>query len=792
MAKTLQSQLILSLVDRVTAPARGIQAQMDRLNSRIAATNERASQIGSKLVTAAAQATGFALAMAQPVRAAMDLESAMADVRKVVDFPTPEAFRQFQDELVQMSTELPIAVTGLAEIAAAAGQAGIAGADLTRFTREAAQIGVAFDISAGEAGDAMAKMMTGLDLTIDEVVSLSDAMNHLSNAQASSAAQVLDVVRRAGAQGRQYGYTAEQTAAFASAMISAGAESDVAATSFMNMGRALTRGTSATKRQNAAYSQLGLNASDVAKRMQEDAVGTTVDVMERLSQLPKEMQAAISSDLFGDEARALGPLLTNLSLVHDSVGMVADQSLYAGSSLAEFRNRMKTFGATVQTFRNRLNALSIALGETLFPILTQVMEQITPIIVAIRDWIRINPELTARIIAVTGALISLRVALLALRFAGLTGRAGVLNLLALGMGTIGRAGASMAGAVGESIRLRCALAKMDGSKVGLIDKIGAGLRGLAGVTGLTAVSQGLAAVGAVIAGISAPVWLGVAVAVGAVGLAWKYWDRVSAIVSGVGAAISEKFAPVMEKLEPILKPLSPVIEDLGEAFAFVDEKIRAAAEFARNLVGGLFTREILTEGEQADLRARASKMTSDLIDYFAALPGKLLTIGSEMIQKLWDGMEAKFSGLLERVKAMADEISGPWRSILSGGRSDQPDLGTYNPATGTFEQAKAVGGHMRGRVPTLVGERGPEIVYPSRAGWVAHANQAKRLADLSRRARPSAMPSRSAPSQGSRPMNVTFGNIIVQGGANASARDISREIGREVQAELRGTFTDPY
>ena len=73
---------------------------------------------------------------------------------------------------------------------------------------------------------------------------------------------------------------------------------------------------------------------------------------------------------YRDEARALGPLLTNLNLVHESVGMVADESIYAGSSLAEFRNRMKTFGATVQTFRNRMNALSIALGETLFPALT--------------------------------------------------------------------------------------------------------------------------------------------------------------------------------------------------------------------------------------------------------------------------------------------------------------------------------------------------------------------------------------------------------------------------------------
>lgn len=222
----------------------------------------------------------------------------------------------------------------------------------------------------------------------------------------------------------------------------------------------------------------------------------------------------------------------------------------------------------------------------------------------------------------------------------------------------------------------------------------------------------------------------------------------------------------------------------------MDEKIRAAAEFARNLVGGLFTREILTEEEQVDLRARASKMTTDLIAYFAALPGQLMAIGGEMIQKLWDGMKSKWTEFQGWLSGIAESIAGAFRvpdtmpegAGIPGRQVPLPSIG----------QAKAVGGYMQSRIPTLVGERGPELIYPSRAGWVAHANKAKQLADLSRRTRPAAMPSRPPRSEGSRPVNVTFGNIVIQGGANASARDISRELGRTVQAELRGTFTDPY
>lgn len=796
MARTLQSQLILSLVDRVTAPARSVQASMDRLNGRLERTREQASEVGGRLVGASAQVAGFALALSQPVRAAMELESAMADVRKVVDFPTPEAFQQFQEELVAMSTELPIAVAGLAEIAAAAGQSGIAGADLTKFTREAAQIGVAFDISAGEAGDAMAKLMTGLGLTIPEVVSLSDAMNHLSNAQASSASEVLDVVRRVGAQGKMYGFTGEQVAAFGSAMIASGAQSDVASTSFLNMGRALTRGASATTRQAAAMDKLGLDSKAVARSMQEDAVGTTIDVMERLAALPAEVQASVSSDLFGDEARALGPLLTNLQLVRDSVGMVADESLYAGSSFEEFQNRMKTFGALAATFRNRLNALSITLGETLFPVLTQIMEQLTPIIAAVRDWIRVNPELTARIITATAAIMGLRVALLALRFAGLTGKAGVLSLLAYGMSTVGASAVAMGAAARENMRLQRSLAAMDGTKIGLFSRLGDGLRGIAGVRGLGLIARGVSAIAGVVAGISAPVWLAIAAAVAALGAAWRYWDRVSAIIAGVAGAIWERFKPAIEGFKAWLEPAEPVLRRVGDAFGWLGEKIGAAVDWAKNLTAGMFTREILTESEQAALRARAAQMTNNLIETLSALPGRLYSIGVEMFQRLWDGMKEKWASVIAWAGTLGETfraaVGDTMMGFLSGGRGPAPELGAWNPETGTFGQAKAVGGHMRGNIPTLVGERGPEIIYPSRAGWVAHAGQAKQLADLARRTRPSALPSRQGRSEGGRSVNVTFGNIIVQGGANASARDISREIGRTVQSELRGTFTDPY
>ena len=576
---TRTSQLIVELLDRVSGPARRVTDALgrvrgaagtgagsgvtDRLNAALERTNARLDVARSGVIDAVGSFYALQAAIASPVRSAMALESAMADVKKVVNFADDAEVSAFTGQLLDLTKTIPMTVEGLAEIAAAAGQAGIAKNDIIGFTEAAAKIGVAFDISAGDAGDAMAKMMTGLGMTLPEVVKLSDAMNHLSNAQASSAAEILDVVRRVGAQGKQYGFTAEQTAAFGSAMIASGAQADVAATSFMNMGRALTRGRSATKRQILALKELGLESEDVAKRMQDDAVGTTLDVMERIAALPAEMRAAVSSDLFGDEARALGPLLTNLDLVRESMGMVGDESKYAGSAFTEFGVRAKTFENRMTLFRNAMARVGIVIGNALLPPLTDLMNRLEPIIDRIGEWISANPQLVAGLLAAAAGFIAFRGAIAALSFVGLLGKSGALSVLAIGMSTVGRAAGGAYRAAAGSVALTTALARMDGSKVGVFDKLRAAMRGLAGVTGLTAIKGAIAGVATAVGAISAPVWLAIAAAVGAVGLAWKYWDKISAIMSGVGQALGEILAPALDAVRPVLEWFAP----FGEVIA---------------------------------------------------------------------------------------------------------------------------------------------------------------------------------------------------------------------------------
>ena len=768
---TLTSSLVVRLIDQVSGPARAVATSIlgiekaskggdfgARLAGAVERNNAALDNARGKLFDAVAGFYALKGAIGAPVKAAMDFESAMADVRKVVDFPTPQAFKDFQAQLVEMSKTVPLSVNGLAQIAAAAGQAGIAGEDIIRFTEAAAKVGVAFDISADQAGDAMAKMMTGLGMSIDETVLLSDAMNHLSNAQASKASEILDVVRRVGAQSKQFGYTATEVSAFASAMISAGAESEVAATSFRNMGIALTRGASATKRQRGAFETLGLDAEKVAKKMQEDAVGTTVKVLEQISKLPKEMQAAISSDLFGNEARALGPLLTNLQLVRDSLALVDEQSKFAGSSFKEFAIRSETFASTLQTFDNSLTALKISIGTALIPVIENLMGTLGPLMERFTAFSDAHPQLIGGLLAAAGGMVAVKVAAAGLRFVGLLGKGGALSMLSLGFNTVGRAAIRARGAIAGTIALQTALS--GGAAYSGMAKLTDAAGALVRVTpGLSLVGPALTAIGSALATISWPVVAVVAAVAGAGAMIWKYWDRVSSVFSGVARAIGEQLSPAVEAVKPYLEWMKPI----GGAIAAGWDKATAAISSFVSWIGSFFSREVLSEKDKAGFEhagyeaatrmiGAVKRKIGELVEWFRALPGKILAaIGTIDIGSLisFEGVSSRLSGIT---------------SYLGFG-SSEPAAATDGPAR---SGKRAKGGPVWPGGSFLVGENEPEIFTPKTGGTITPVSKL---------------------GGGS----VTWsGNIIVQGASDPveTARAVKRAVEDTLNQMMRGMHAD--
>ncbi|GAA4175200.1 phage tail tape measure protein [Shinella granuli] len=732
---TLTSSLIVRVLDQASGPARAISRSIlgirdaasraggmafgDRLQSAMQRNNAALDRTRGQVMDAVASFYVLKQALSAPIMSAVKFESAMADIDKVTNFD-PAGLKAYGKELRKLSvTEIPMAVNDLAALSAAAAQAGVPEADLFDFTKLTAKAAVAWDMSGGAAGLALAKIRTALNLTNEEVSKYADLVNYVSDSTAASAPEMIDFTNRVASQGEFFGYTKEQTLAFGAAMVSAGNTSEVAATSFRNMGRALTKGASATPRVAGAFKKLGMDSKKVAKAMQKDAVGTTLKVVEALGKLPEHMQASVMSDLFGDEARALAPLLNNTELLRKALAMTADEQAYLNSVGREFEKRAATSEYKLQRFKSQLNDVALTIGGALLPGLTKLLEPIGQLTLRFSDWAEAHPELIAQIVATTAAVVGLRIALVSLKWVGLMGRGGLLSALALGFNTLGRAIIGATTAARNATALQSALAAMSGARYTGLARFTDALKGMAlAIPGVSGIAGALSAVGAALATISAPAWgliaLGVAAVAGAGAMLWRYWDRVSSVVKGVASAVAEQLAPVFEKVGPLFEPFAQSARAIGDAFKWVGEQISAAAGW----LGGFFEQEVLSDAQKAGLEASAKDVTNRIINAIKAGTALMIDVGADMIQSLWDGMVSKVEEMIAWVKTIPQRIVSAFGKLDLGSLIGFSTPGGGGEATPAIDGARAAGGPVKAGGTYLVGEEGPELFQPNHSGSI--------------------------------------------------------------------------
>jgi TP901 family phage tail tape measure protein len=376
---TLTSRLIVALTDRVTGPAKGIGGALARLRRQGEVTSGALIGTGGAFagglvrgaLAVGASYYGLSKTIGGTVGSAIKFEEAFADVRKVVD-GTPAQLQVVRSEILGLSKTLPVTAEGIASIYAAAGQSGVALDELGKFSEMAAKVSVAWDTSQAETGDALAKIKTQLGLNVEELGKYADAVNYLSNNSASAAPDLVDYAKRVAAVGRIAGFNSTETLAFGSAMVSSGAQSEVAATSFRNMARALTIGERATRMQRTAFSKLGLDSVKTAKAMQKNALKTTLDVFDKIAALPDWQRISIASALFGDEARGLMPVIANTKELRRQLGMVADEATYSGSAYQEYLARSETTANALKLIGNKLRAVGIGIGDGWLPTIKEL------------------------------------------------------------------------------------------------------------------------------------------------------------------------------------------------------------------------------------------------------------------------------------------------------------------------------------------------------------------------------------------------------------------------------------
>lgn len=585
-------QVMLGLIDNLTRPLGAPMRALTALEQQVARV-EKGTQMMGNGAALSAGATLIAAPLIVATNEAIKLESALADVKKVVDFPSPQGLEDMKDDLLDLSERIPMSAAGFAQIAAAAGQAGIAREEIVRFSEDAAKMGVAFDMAADQAGGAMTGLRTIFGLTQDGVVSLGDSVNYLSNNMDAKASNIVDILNRAGGTGKLLGLTGQQVAALGATFLALKRPPEVAATGINAMLLKLATAEQQSKVFKRRLDDLGLSAQQVKKWMTDDAQAGLLKFLGTVSR-SKDVMGTLG-DLFGAEyADDVASLVGNLDTYRKALGLAGDETKYAGSMNKEFAARADTTENSLQLLKNTLQNTASTIGDILLPTVRTVTTVVTGALKTFRTWADSNPRLAQTVVMLTGALVVLLL---------------VLGNAQIAMGGLTISAANMGGGlVLMRTQVGAAITKLVALRTALIGVATMGVPTATQVAmmGSTMGSLSLAAtgLGMTLRGAAASVWaftlsllanpitwvVAAVVALGAAFVyAWKHLDSFRATVRGAFVPVLQAWEQLKASFSSFGTAIGPVGSAISGLFARLGGPLDALGYAVGWLLGFLVT-----------------------------------------------------------------------------------------------------------------------------------------------------------------------------------------------------------
>lgn len=343
---------------------------------------DRAEKVGDKMQSVGSKMTKYLTtsilgAGAAVSKAAIDYEDAFAGVRKTVD-GSEEDFAKLNEQILDMSTNLPTSATEIAGVAEAAGQLGIAVEDIGNFTEVMTELGMSTNLSAEEAASSLAKFANVTKMSTDDYENLGSAIVDLGNNYATTEADIVEMATRLAATGEIVGYTQPQMLAIATALSSVGIEAEAGGSAFSKLSKqvalAVAQGGESLKKWADVA---GVSADEFKQAYEKDALGALsmfIDGLNDTSRLGKS-SIEILNDMGITEVRmsnAVLALSASGGILNDTLD-TANAAWEDNSALqTEVSKRLETTGSKLTLAKNELTKTAIVMGDNFLPTIAEL------------------------------------------------------------------------------------------------------------------------------------------------------------------------------------------------------------------------------------------------------------------------------------------------------------------------------------------------------------------------------------------------------------------------------------
>lgn len=722
-------------------------------STRLEQAGAKFQRIGTQLSAAITlPLVGVSVAAA---RATANWETAMVGVRKTVD-ATDAQIAELGDSFVRMSERIPVASDELANIAAEAGQLGIATENLRAFVETVSALRVATNLGE-QAGTSLARLANIMGTAQTDFDRLGSTIVDLGNNLATTEAEIVGMALRIAGAGSQIGLTEAQVLSFAGALSSVGINAEAGGTA---ISRVMIEIASAVEQGGEALGKFAavadMTSAEFSERFETDASGAIAAFISGLGELESQGKSTFATldDLGLGEIRVRDTLLraSNASDIFtealDRGTRAWDENTALTREAGLFFNRL---AARFTTLRNKAANITAELGDALRPAIDRVIQVGDRLLNIARGLIErfaeLDPQVRMQVAlwaAVAAAIGPVSVAI-----------GTVLTVFGSVLGVIASVGSALAGLALVIVALKNDWLGMGEAASRTWDTV---LN--TATTALTALLDFAKPIFNFIIGFFAGT---VNAAVESWGIIRYEFGRAFDWIRDKAAAIMEKIAAGMALVGRAGKMLAFEIRNalsggnvdweeegsaigeriargFAEAFAtdyvgaFIDivrtgidrarEFIARAIEMLRSMAGGAAeaVAALETAGEALDGVAEG---LDDAGETGTAAIRELGNAGESLVSNLSSGFGDLVTGaqdLGDAIHRMAENIIRDLVRIIAQAALTRAILGAV-PGGGsilalTSIPARAHGGPVVAGHPYLIGERGPEVFVPSSSGMV--------------------------------------------------------------------------
>ena len=335
------------------------------------------------MVTAGiAAVTGLSMAFRKSAQDAAALDDTYSDVMKTTGLLHDEV-AELDQELMKIDTRT--SREQLLLLARDAGKLGIQGKeDILGFVRAADQIQVALGEDLGEGAIRnLGKIADVLGLTQSmgiekSLLSIASAVNAVGQASTASEGYLVDFTQRLAGVAAQTGISASNIIGFASGLDQSAMKVEMASTAFQKFLMKLYEDPA----KFAAYANL--EVGKFTELLQNDANQAVITILKALKdQDGFASLVPIFKDMGLDGARAvsvLAAMATNIQAVTDAQALANEEFQKATSVTEEYNTKNSNMQAQLEKARKEFQNASIALGQSLNPIMLKSTKLTTHLI----------------------------------------------------------------------------------------------------------------------------------------------------------------------------------------------------------------------------------------------------------------------------------------------------------------------------------------------------------------------------------------------------------------------------